>query len=286
MFGSQRRKERKIAAQKAQAEADRQAAIKTGETGTAVEVSAALAVAQNETLREALKEGAMAAFAQDRPENFQSYIVWANEKEKEEQATSDLLKLTATLETADPASVVSLAVKGMDGKQKQNFLNECLYWSVRKAIGKEDFVKALLGAGADAAFKSSSGVPSVVLDWAVHLGKPLSLVKLLCDHGAGIDDIVFHYTVSGNRSVDLEKAKYYKEQLQPSPQKEFAAKAAAYAEDGDLSPKAIALLLEMQEQIRDLTEEVRMLTGKVENLSPQKAAPKASAKAREYPSVG
>jgi hypothetical protein len=205
-------------------------------------------------LRLNLISGAAEALCEGRPENIQTLLAERDTfKLKYTQIRNAFYRLAEEKEGGSTVNKIDLALEKVPAQEKQDILNQTLCAVVDYAYEDKDeaLIAALLKAGADANAEFD-GQPGRILATAISNSFPTAIIKLMYDSGAPFEDALFristrpYWDAENRRESAITKLKAYREVI--------CGAAAAEADD-----KTQKMIRELQEQVADLTTEVRAL---------------------------
>ncbi len=222
-----------------------------------------------------LQNGAIQAFKEGRPENVQAVLLNRDDfKIDGKDAVADiLLKLAGGNDKA--SDIINLAVAKHTEQGKRSALSYALNDAISRNIGDKSFYEALLKSGANANVENGRGFTGVILANAVTQHHSLSVVKLLHEKGASFDDarLLMQSDKKFWGTDCIESLNAYQEKI--------TGKPAGIT--GDLSPKVLEIIEQLQQQVKDITERLDRVEPAVNSPQPQET--KIVQNKKRYPQV-
>jgi hypothetical protein len=218
-----------------------------------------------------LVDGAVQALREGRPDNIQTAFLNERTLKNSQSHTYPsvyiLLKLTEG--SHDKPAAVKLALEKLPEDEREDLLNNALYYAVNHNIGGERFFSLLLESGAKANAKIDGHAGSILVT-AMMRQSPLSVIKLLHDKGASFDDALTAMEIRGYNKTFAKKLEFYREKVEGKPavtEGQLAAAEAIHAATEEALPTLIGVMQQMMEQVADLTERVGGLYQQVGDLT-------------------
>jgi len=239
--------------------AELQRAFDTGLNGTAEDFCKANEAARNklggdygyhhvgDQEQRKLQKGALQAFQEGRPGNLQAMLAKPSDFTIYDyygsSETVDCEKILSGLINGNDrqVAIITLALLKVPEPEKQEYLNQRLYNSVRENYYGEELVSTLLQAGANAN-GDFGGFTGAILARAIENSRPQAVVDLLYKAGASFEEALFYMKAKKWDDKEIKALKAYQQKITGKPV------------TVEVEPE---ILLEMRQMIADLTEEVR-----------------------------
>ena len=170
-----------------------------------------------------LREGALAAFQEGRPENLQTILSCPQEFSIGHYGARNIFYILIKGKD-DPVAVIKLALDKVPAPEQQEILDEALYAAVDcdSYERDKDLISALLQMGADTNIERN-GLPGLVMALAITNAFHPDIIKLLYDNGASFKDaenrinIRTYWDKDNLRATSIGRLKTYREQITGEP---------------------------------------------------------------------